>query len=168
MTINEQQTDPTQAIYTYDEQHDTRIRVEGYAIYSRLIRGISEALHQRYGVEYKLYASSDPNNEYWELLREDLQNGSDEVELVARIFEDLELQTLHYDDDGDVPTYGVHYSIRNNVFAYPKWGVALVRVPFFRENGIYSEDFVFAVGDEEMKQFLGSVRERERQQNMKK
>ncbi|WP_397351750.1 AAA family ATPase [Paenibacillus xylanexedens] len=171
MNDNEKQMNPmneAKAIYSYDEQHDTRIRVEGYAVYSRLIRGIGDALLKRYGIEYKLYSSSDPNNEYWELLREDLQNGSDEVELVARIFEDLELQTLHYDDDGDVPTYGVHYSIRNNVFAYPKWGVALVRVPFFRENGIYSEDFVFAVGDEQMKHFLGSVRERERQQNMKK
>ena len=47
-------------------------------------------------------------------------------------------------------------------------GVALVRIPFFRDNGIYNEDFVFAVGEEELKQFLGSVRERERQQNMKK
>lgn len=129
------QEEAMKAIYTYDEQHDNRIRVEGYAVYSRLIRGIGEALLKRYGVEYKLYSSSDPNNEYWELLREDLQNGSEEVELVARIFEDLELQTLHYDDDGDVPTYGVHYSIRNNVFAYPKWGVALVRVPFSVRTG---------------------------------
>ncbi|MGF9698461.1 MULTISPECIES: AAA family ATPase [Paenibacillus] len=168
MTVQKEKAIHTQAIYIYDNQQDDQIRIQGYATYARLIRGIIEALNSRYGVHYELFASDDPNNEYWELLKEDLLSDSTEVELVARIFEDLELRTLHYEDDGDVPTYGVHYSIRNNVFAYPKWGVALVRIPFFRDNGIYNEDFVFAVGEEELKQFLGSVRERERQQNMKK
>ncbi|MEN1987783.1 MULTISPECIES: AAA family ATPase [Paenibacillus] len=155
------------SIYAFDEKHDGRI--EGYATYARLIRGIIAALYKRYGIRYELYASDDPNSEYWSLLDEDLRSESPDVELVARIFEDLELRTLHYDDDdGDEPSYGVQYSIRNNVFAYPKWGVALVRIPFFRSNGIYNEDFVFAAGEEHLKQFLGSVRERERQQNMKK
>lgn len=168
MTIDKEQLNHNRVIYSYEEQQDSQIRNEGYAIYARLIRGIIEALGNRYGVRYELYASDDPNSEYWDLLKEDLQSNSTEVELVARIFEDLELRTLHYEDDGDAPTYGVHYSIRNNVFAYPEWGVALVRIPFFRENGIYNEDFVFATGEEELKRFLGSVRERERQQNMKK
>lgn len=168
MTIDKEQLNHNRVIYSYEEQQDSQIRNEGYAIYARLIRGIIEALGNRYGVRYELYASDDPNSEYWDLLKEDLQSNSTEVELVARIFEDLELRTLHYEDDGDTPTYGVHDSIRNNVFAYPQWGVALVRIPFFRENGIYNEDFVFATGEEELKQFLGSVRERERQQNMKK
>lgn len=117
------------SIYAFDEKHDGRI--EGYATYARLIRGIIAALYKRYGIRYELYASDDPNSEYWSLLDEDLRSESPDVELVARIFEDLELRTLHYDDDdGDEPSYGVQYSIRNNVFAYPKWGVALVRIPF--------------------------------------
>ncbi|MEY8747107.1 AAA family ATPase [Bacillales bacterium AN1005] len=169
MTVHKEhvkQTNSPRAIYAFDEHNDGRI--EGYSAYARLIRGISEALYERYGTRYELFASDDPNSEYWDLLREDLRTDNPEVEIVARIFDDLELRTLHYDDEGDVPSYGVHYSIRNNVFAYPSWGVALVRIPFFRENGIYNEDFVFAIGEEELKQFLGSVRERERQQNMKK
>lgn len=142
--------------------------VEGYATYAHLISGIIEALYSRYGIRYELFASDDPNNEYWTLLEEDLRSESNEVELVVRVFEDLELRTFHYDDEGDVPTYGMQYSLRNNVFAYPKWGVALARIPFFRSNGIYTEDFVFAASEEQMKQFLSTVRQRERQQNMKR
>lgn len=96
MTIEKEQLNHNRVIYSYEEQQDSQIRNEGYAIYARLIRGIIEALGNRYDVRYELYASDDPNSEYWDLLKEDLQSNSTEVELVARIFEDLELRTLHY------------------------------------------------------------------------
>lgn len=130
MIIPNEKVTQTRAIYAYDQTQDDQIRIQGYATYARLIRGIIEALSSKYGVRYELFASDDPNNRYWELLKEDLLSDNNEVELVARIFEDLELRTLHYEDDGDVPTYGVHYSIRNNVFAYPKWGLHSSVFPF--------------------------------------
>ncbi len=156
----------TPAIYEFDERTDGRIT--GYAAYARLIDGISEALYNRYGVKYELYASDDPNIEYWDLLEEDIRSGSPELEHVARVFDRLEERTIQYDDDGPTPEYGVHLSMRNNVFAYPKWGIALARVPFFRENGVYNEDYVFATGDQELQSFLAGVRGRERKQNMKR
>lgn len=157
---------PPPAIYSYDQQSERRI--DGYAEHARLIDGISRALYDRYGIEYRLYASSDPNIEYWDLLRSDILEGNPEVQHVAKIFDKLEEKTIRYDDEGDQPEYGVHLSVLNNVFAYPKWGVALARVPFFRLNGVYHEDYVFAVGDAELRSFLGGIRTRERQQNMNK
>lgn len=82
------------------------------------------------------------------------------------MFDRLEERTIQYDDDGTTPEYGVHLSLRNNVLAYPKWDIALARVPFFRENGVYNEDYVFATGDQELQGFLAGVRGRERKQNM--
>lgn len=62
----------------------------------------------------------------------------------------------------------MHLSLRDNVFAYPKWGIASARVPFFRENGVYNEDYVFATGDQELQSFLAGVRGRERKRIMKR
>ncbi|GGF82205.1 putative ATPase YjoB [Paenibacillus albidus] len=153
-------------IYEYDEQTDGTIK--GYAAYARLVDGISGALFARYGVEYELYASDDPNSEYWKLLENDVKSGNPEVEHVARIFDRLEERTFAYDDDKEQPDYNIHLSIRNNVLAYPALGVALARVPVFQEHGINFQDYVFAASDSQLQAFLGNVRTRQREQNINK
>ncbi|UQZ35270.1 ATPase [Paenibacillus sp. PK3_47] len=153
-------------IYQYNES--TNGLIKGYDAYARLVDGILDALYRRYGVRYELYASDDPNSEYWKLLQTDVQSGSPEVEHVARIFDRLEDRTFIYDDEKEQPEYNIHLSIRNNVLAYPAMGVAFARVPVFQENGINFQDFVFAASDEQLQQFLGNVRKRERQQNIDK
>lgn len=146
------------------QEGETAIR--GYAAHSRLVEGILNALYRRYGVEYELYASDDPNSEYWKLLEHDIRSGDERVEHVARIFERLEERTFAYDDDKELPDYGVHLSVRNNVFAYPGMGVAFARVPIFLDHGINFQDFVFAASDEQLKVFLGNVRIRQREQTL--
>ncbi|MDF9845277.1 MULTISPECIES: AAA family ATPase [unclassified Paenibacillus] len=142
--------------------------IKGYDVYARLVDGILEALYTRYDVRYELYASDDPNSEYWKLLQDDVQSGNPEVEHVARIFDRLEDRTFVYDDDKEQPEYNIHLSIRNNVLAYPSMGVALARVPVFQENGINFQDFVFAASDSQLQAFLGNVRRRQREQNINK
>ncbi|MBW4083496.1 ATP-binding protein [Paenibacillus sp. S150] len=153
-------------IYEYDE--NTVGMIKGYDAYARLVDGILEALHTRYGVRYELYASDDPNSEYWKLLENDVQSGNPGVEHVARIFDRLEDRTFVYDDDKEQPEYSIHLSIRNNVLAYPDMGVALARVPVFQENGINFQDYVFAASDAQLQGFLGNVRKRQREQNINK
>ncbi|RXZ82979.1 ATP-binding protein [Paenibacillaceae bacterium] len=155
-----------EAIFNFDEERDSGLK--GYALYARLIDCIAEALWDKYGVRYELYASEDPNSEYWKLLEEDVRGGKQGVEHVGRIFDRMEERTFAYDDDKELPDYGVHLSIRNNVFAYPGMGVALARVPVFRENGIYTDDYVFAVSDGQLQEFLGNVRTRQRDQQLDK
>lgn len=139
-----------------------------YADYGRVITGIAARLKERYGVEYKLYASDDPNLEYWDLLEEDLRAGKTEVEHVTRIYDKLEEWTFVYDGDKPEPDYGVHRSMKNNVFAYPSAGIAMARMPVFREHGISNDDLVFAVSDEALLAFLADVRVRQREQSLKK
>ncbi len=151
-------------IYTYMGAEDKEI--ERYGEYARIIDGIRQALRERYGVTYELYASDDAHNQYWKLLEEDVKNESPDVEQVAKIFDRLEERTFAYDDEKPEPEYKVHLSILNNVFAYPKMGVALARSPWFGPHGMGYQDYVFAVGDQELQAFLGNVRLRERQQKM--
>ncbi|MDO3408704.1 ATP-binding protein [Saccharibacillus sp. CPCC 101409] len=133
-----------------------------YESYARVTRGIEALLEERYGVAYALYASDDGNSDYWDLLEEDVKSGSEEVECAGRIYEGIEGRTFAYDEDSSTPEYTIHPAIRNNVFVYPQQGVALARIPMFRQHGIYSEDFVFATGDEAISRFLSGVRTRQR------
>jgi hypothetical protein len=93
----EQEIKKPTVIYEYDE--DRAGIIKGYDVYARLVDGILEALYSRYGVRYELYASDDPNSEYWKLLENDVQSGNAGVEHVARIFDRLEDRTFVYDDD---------------------------------------------------------------------
>nr|WP_166274479.1 ATP-binding protein [Saccharibacillus alkalitolerans] len=133
-----------------------------YEAYARVTRGIEAMLEERYGIAYTLYASDDGNSDYWDLLEEDVKKGAAEVECAGKIYEGLEGRTFAYDEDSSSPEYTIHPAIRNNVFVYPQQGVALARIPMFRQHGIYSEDFVFATDDEAISRFLGSVRTRQR------
>ncbi len=87
---------------------------------------------------------------------------------MGRIFDLLEDRTFKYEDDKELPEYNIHLSVRNNVLAYPAMGVALARVPVFQQGSIQFQDFVFAVSDEQLKTFLGNVRRRQREQNIRK
>ncbi|WP_051237132.1 AAA family ATPase [Paenibacillus pinihumi] len=162
---SKEQTSAAPAIYSYTEAANQRI--DRYEIYAQVIDGIAEALMARYGIRYELYSSGDPNMEYWKLLEEDVRRPDSGVEHVAKIFDRLEEKTFAYEDNRTEPEYSVHRSVHNNVFAYPAWGVALARVPVFREHGIGSDDYVFAVDDDKLRAFLGSVRARQREQNMR-
>lgn len=162
----EQENKKPAVIYEYDEERAGIIK--GYDVYARLVDGILEALYTRYGVRYELYASDDPNSEYWKLLENDVQSGNAGVEHVARIFDRLEDRTFVFDDEKEQPEYHIHLSVRNNVLAYPAMGIALARVPVFQENGINFQDYVFAASDQQAQFFLGNVRKRQREQNINK
>jgi len=162
--IESENTSEAIVIYTTDEQQLPK----EYADYARVIKGIEEALTSRYGVTYKLYSSSDPNTEYWELLDEDLRHNHTDVEHVIRIYDRLEERTFVYDGDRTEPDYCVHPAVMNNVFAYAQAGVALARMPVFRPHGISSEDLVFATSDESLLKFLGDVRVRQREQSLRR
>lgn len=154
-----------QAIYR--PSHEENDQVEGYPAFARIVKGIENALLSRYGMQYKLYASDDANTEYWDLLEEDVKNGYEEVDHVAPIFERLEQRTFSYDEERDEPSYNVYQSIMNNVFAYPKSGVAFARIPIFSNITIIPMNCVFAVGDHELSEFLSNVRKRLWKHSMK-
>lgn len=142
----------------------------GYEGYASIIQGVLRLLEERYGCTFQLYMNDGRSEEYWELLEQDIMNGSPIVDYVARIFEHVESRAFKYDTE--LPSGGssldskelrMFPTLRNNVFAYPERGVAFARVPMFRLHGIYSEDFVFAASDGSMREFLEYTRKRRRE-----
>ena len=148
------------SIYQMRDSENTE--AAGYPAFARIIEGIQKALQERYGKNYDLYASEDNNFDYWNLLEKDIQNESENVEHVGKIFEKLEQKTFAYDEDKETADYRIHLSILNNVFCYAEAGVAFARIPVFEEFGasILCRNCVFSIGDKEMSSFLEAVRTR--------
>jgi SpoVK/Ycf46/Vps4 family AAA+-type ATPase len=142
--------------------------LEAYEDYAHVIGGLVDRIAERYGWQPQLYIGDDICEDYWSLLQDDLLRGSPEVETVASIFDYIESRTFTHDSSGSGERFRTYPSIRNNLFVYPSWRIALARVPVFRPHGILSEDFVLAENDEALKQFLEHTRQRRREQDRTK
>jgi DNA replication protein DnaC len=143
------------------------IRTEGnslkaYGDYVYVLERIQGVLGKKYGHDFETYLSDDRKEEYWELLEQDVKSGSSDVQFVTRIYDHMESRAFGIDGASDDAVYQTYPTLRNNVFAYPFWGIALARVPIFRMNGVGEEDFVFAVDDASLLRFLEHARQRRR------
>ncbi|GIP35369.1 AAA family ATPase [Paenibacillus sp. J2TS4] len=134
-----------------------------YTDYAYVIQGIEQWLADRYGWEVRSYISDDGNEEYWALLEQDIRSNHPEAERVAQIYEQVEAKAFAYHSDGPEAGYQIFPSVRNNVFAYPEWRVAVARVPMFGNHGMYTEDFIFAESDLDLRRFLDYTRQRRRE-----
>ncbi|WP_328803512.1 ATP-binding protein [Paenibacillus silvestris] len=133
-----------------------------YGDYAYVLRSIQSVLSDLYGKDYEPYVSDDGKEEYWELLEQDVKTGSPYVQHVTKIFDHMESRAFGMQGDSEASSYHTFPTLRNNVFAYPDWGIALARVPIFRMHGIGAEDFVFAVDDASLQRFLEQSRQRRR------
>jgi hypothetical protein len=133
-----------------------------YKDYAYVLERIQLVLGDKYGLRFEPYLSDDGKEEYWELLEQDVKTESSDVQFVTRIFDHMESRAFGMDAESEVSAYRTFPTLRNNVFAYPSWGIALARVPIFRMNGVGEEDFVFAVDDESLLCFLEHARQRRR------
>ncbi|MBP1990015.1 AAA family ATPase [Paenibacillus eucommiae] len=136
---------------------------KAYEDYAYVIDGIQKLLTERYEKQFQMYVSDDGNEDYWELLEQDLLTSGNGVEFVARIYEHIESRAFAFDTEESEAAFRMFPTLRNNVFAYPEWGIALARVPVFRLHGIGLEDFVFAANDECLLRFLEHTRNRRRE-----
>ncbi|OXM83529.1 ATPase [Paenibacillus rigui] len=133
-----------------------------YEDYSQIVQGIEQALQENYGQPFELFVSEDGNEDYWELLEQDLNSEGSGAEVVGPIFAYVEAKGFAYAPEEGAYVYRTLPTLRNNLFAYPAWGVAMARVPVFRAQGIFSEDFIWAVDESRLKHFLAYTRQRRR------
>ncbi|NOU85599.1 AAA family ATPase [Paenibacillus sp. LMG 31460] len=136
--------------------------LKAYGDYAYVLERIQYVLGDKYGHDFEPYLSDDGKEEYWELLEQDVKTGSSDVQFVTKIFDHMESRAFGIDAESDSAAYRTYPTLRNNVFAYPSWGIALARVPIFRVNGVGEEDFVFAVDDASLLRFLEHARQRRR------
>ncbi|WP_282937410.1 AAA family ATPase [Paenibacillus sp. RC67] len=125
---------------------------------------IQQELETQYGTPFQMYVKDDYGNEIWDMLDEDVRSGSSEIDHVAVIYDRVESKAFSYQGEQQgISGYRIFPAARNNVFAYRSYGVALARIPVFRQNGIFCEEYLFAVDDFSLGRFLSYMRQRQRE-----
>jgi AAA+ superfamily predicted ATPase len=132
---------------------------EVYFEYASIVQRIIEMLKERYGCEFSLYFQED-SNDAWSELEEDIRESDPELEHVASIFDLVESRSFSYSPSAEGIRVNIGPSIRNNVFGYPRFKVAMARIPFLMANGIGWEDLIFAESDEGLRRMLHDRQER--------
>ncbi|MFD0692591.1 AAA family ATPase [Paenibacillus sp. GCM10027628] len=159
--MNNENSLKQKAAVTVPAQEEGRA-LTSFSDYAHVLGRIQSVLKARYGLHFEPYVSDNGDEEYWELLEQDVKSESGRVDLVTKIFDHMESMAFGMEEENESLAYRTFPTLRNNVFAYPDWGVALARVPIFRPNGIGIEDFVFAIDDDSLLRFMEHSRQRRR------
>ncbi|QJC53471.1 AAA family ATPase [Paenibacillus albicereus] len=122
----------------------------------QLLRMIRDLLQSRYGMEFAVYKDEDQLELYWSLLEQDLAEDSEQLQVLARVYETMESRSIKR-ESAEIRIYP---SLDNHLFCYPEWKVALVRLPMPRVIGRSLEPYLFAESDESLRRFLAHARER--------
>lgn len=138
--------------------HDT----QAYFNYTSAVVAVIDFLRGEFGADCRLYYQDD-GNEIWNGLEEDVKNGYEGVRHAASLFDLVETQVFEYASESGQRTqgYAIRPAVRNNLFVYPKHGVALARIPRLTMHGIGYEDLIFGVSDEGVGEFLEDMRKRQ-------
>lgn len=125
-----------------------------YFEYAVVVNRIAAALADRFGGPFSLYFQ-DGANDSWDELEEDIRAADPEIEHLMSIFDLVETRQFAYrSEEVDYAGLEIMQCVRNNVFAYPRFGVAYARVPMLMTHGIGWEDLIFAKNDESLRALL--------------
>ncbi|MCZ8523146.1 AAA family ATPase [Paenibacillus caseinilyticus] len=134
-----------------------------YPQYAMVMEKIGALLQARMGHSFELYLQDDYGREVWQVLEEDVKKGSEEVEHLASVYEGIETKAFVYGEEAGEREPAVFPTLRNNLFLYPAYRVALAKVPIFRRQGMDVEDFIWAGDDGCLRRFVDHVRRRQRE-----
>ncbi|MFB0844126.1 AAA family ATPase [Paenibacillus oleatilyticus] len=160
--INEKANHP-QPIITTSGDGIPGLDIVEYGDYAFVIQSIQARLEGQYRARFQLYVQEDYGQDLWDQLERDIQADNPEVERLCAVFDTVEARTFTFGDamEGEGPR--MFPSLRNNVFVYPRFRVAMARVPMFRQHGISCEDFIWAESDAGLAEFLTDMSRRQRQ-----
>ncbi|MFC5471386.1 AAA family ATPase [Cohnella suwonensis] len=136
------------------------MNMEQYFDYIPTANRILRKLEEEYGCTFGLYLQ-EGQGDIWDDVSEDILGGSPEAEHVMSIYDLVETRRFVSRTDDDALKVDFGPTLRNNVFCYPRFGIAFARIPMLRAHGIGLEDIVYAKDDESLLLMLKDLRERQ-------
>jgi DNA replication protein DnaC len=127
-----------------------------------VIYGIKMKLKEVIDYEFTMYSDDETSNEIWEVLEEDLQENLGEVMLISYLFDGVETSTISSDDTEEKMELIVKPRLTNVLYYYPRFKVALARAPIFQTHSESTRDFILAMDDECMAEFLQYILKRKK------
>lgn len=135
-----------------------------YYDYATAIDKIKEILTGKLGKDFKQFSSEVQIEEIENTLEQLLTENTGEVEWLATVYDHVASTTIKYTNE---EKYIVTPTLNNNVFYFPTYGVAIVKIPIYQSHEDYEEDFIFAKNDQCILDFLNYLTEIQRSQMLK-
>lgn len=142
-----------------EAKHENRY----YNDYAIVVHAIKQRLKRHTNISFNMYKDDENEEEIWEVVEDDLNNHSSEVEFVSHVYDCIETKSVHSERTEGQPIFKINHSLSNSVYYYTNYKVALVRIPIFQVHSEYEIGFLFAENDEDLKQFLHYVFNRQRE-----
>lgn len=131
-----------------------------YYDYAVGIDKVKDVLTEKLGHNYKLYDSEDSFDEVDDTLEQILQRNEIDVEILASVYDAIGTSTIKYND---TEKYSVRPSLINNIFYFPDYEVAIVKLPIYQSHMEYVHDLIFAKDDTCVLAFLNYMIEKQRE-----
>lgn len=135
-----------------------------YYDYATAIEKIKGILTGKLGKDFKQFSSEVEIEEIENTLEQLLTQNTSEVEWLATVYDHVASTTIKYTNE---EKYIVTPTLNNNVFYFPTYDVAIVKIPIYQSHEDYEEDFIFAKSDQCVLDFLNYLTEKQRTQMLK-
>ncbi|AXI07869.1 ATPase [Oceanobacillus zhaokaii] len=130
-----------------------------YYDYAVAITKIKEVLAKNLGHDFKLFSSEEGIEEVFNTIEQILKKKELDVEVIASIYDTLGTFNISY-TEGE--RFSVTPSLVNNIFYFPNYEVAIVRIPIFQSHSDYIQEFVFSRDQQLLLDFFNYILEKQR------
>lgn len=148
-----------QPLVTFNETY--RDTFPHYYDYATAIQKIKEILVKNIGEDFQQYATEVEIEEVEQTIEQLLIQNNGEVELLATVYDHVASTVIKYTE---AEKYKVTPTLINNIFYFPKYQVAIVKIPIYQSHEDFEEEFIFAKNDQSLLAFLNYITEKQRSQ----
>lgn len=130
-----------------------------YYDYAVAIDKVKELFIEKLGFDLKLYESEE-GLEIDDTIEQILSRNEADIEILASVYDAVGTSAITYND---TEKYVIKASLTNNIFYFPNYEVAIVKIPIYQSHMEYEREFTFARNDEALLSFLNFITEKQRE-----
>lgn len=130
-----------------------------YYDYAVAIDKVKELFIEKLGFDLKLYESEE-GLEIDDTIEQILSRNEADIEILASVYDAVGTSAITYNN---TEKYVIKASLTNNIFYFPNYEVAIVKIPIYQSHMEYEREFTFARNDEALLSFLNFITEKQRE-----
>jgi len=135
-----------------------RERFPHYYDYSIAIEKVVNILHGKTGHTYGIYTFDEDLDMTENVIKQLIEQKSQEIEYIAPIFEHLSYKTIYLKDE----KFSTHTAEDNNLFYFPAFDVAYASIHIFQNHVDYPHEMIFAASDAQAEAFFQFIEQKSR------
>jgi AAA+ superfamily predicted ATPase len=141
----------------------TREEMPHYYDVAIVMNKLKEALFTHTGEQFSLFSYSENMDELLEMIQETILNDANEATLIGYIFDSLEKGRIKYSTLHGDKKFIEEPLLNNALYYFPRFGVAVAKLPIYQSHEDYEETFLFAKEGKAIISFLDYLYEKQRE-----